>query len=1110
MNAHPLYTPLLTNAVDKVFAIARASNAGRMLVLLKGFPPETVDAMPAEFARLDPEPFDPRGMDLVALVGRSREVARSLFALPADRPIIADYTAYLALRPLVADVVALLGAPVVVLENDLFDGAWPIRTFGASAEALRAIAAEDADGRTDNGEPSMIEAVASLVGRVQPSDRDNRFLVSWLDATRDVDRPIPVFRLFADLLVTDEPLRFEPASSDTAHHALFPDGDGRLAELLADLHEGNPQQGPTSLLVEARAIGDPRLRILNHAFRTAGCALRLVPRSSEHGTPPRAELRETLTRHWGAAASFRRLEIYADPDRSTERIAISQGDVAEAIVTQVEAATSGRGWRDLFLTSPTGAGKSAMFQIPAIHLAAAHGLVTLVVTPLKALMQDQVERLGERGYHGAAFINSDVTCEERERIAADVRAGRISLLYLSPEWILAGDPKSLLGDRRLGLIVIDEAHCVVTWGRDFRSDYWYLGTRLRMMRGGRIGPFVVAAFTATAVYGGNDDMVFDATESLEMRDPLLFIGAVRRDNIAFEIKRPRIVGNHDEEKLRITVGRIADRVRTGDKCIAYFPWRNQVRDAAEALESCGVPAPGCVSGSDDAILRRESIERFRSGATPVMLATKAFGMGVDIPDVNRIYHHAPSGTLADYIQEIGRAARDRSVRGVAEIDFHPRDLKYTKMLGGLSALRQYQVAFVLRKLRDLHKETGRRNLLVSTEDFAFLFDARRDDVDNRVKSALLMIEKDMVRKYGYPAILVRPGFMFSKVYACVERSKEDRLIESPYAEHFSRVATTEENARRDGKCTITDLGDIFEIDLKSLWERHFPKLSFPEIKRRFFRQELLGPSLPVMPRHRLDIRFRHLPSDTRRRFEVLLDALASTFAEFSGVFFDRRDFERALAGRLNDRLLALRATQAVFNMYTVRPLAPRRDTADRDAFIQPRLTPEGERYHVSVQAFTRIRSNATRVFQEIVDCHTAGRYTRFIHQRPDAIHPHLRLALLLESFDLATYTVAGGRTPELFVRINDPAKIGSICKGEYENAILADMERRRHKSEGDVTRFFTLDLDDGERWDLIERYFLGREVFEQDAPERNAPARARAPRNRHAAGKAARATARVR
>ena len=168
-------------------------------------------------------------------------------------------------------------------------------------------------------------------------------------------------------------------------------------------------------------------------------------------------------------------------------------------------------------------------------------------------------------------------------------------------------------------------------------------------------------------------------------------------------------------------------------------------------------------------------DKFHDGRILVVLATKAFGMGVDIDDILEIYHHATSGNLSDYIQEVGRVARRKGMLGTASIDFCNRDLKFTKILYGLSSIKQYQVKYALEKINDLYQRSKKRQMLVSVEDFGFIFSdsaAEYGELERKVKSALLCLEKDLLRKINnqYPIFIVRPKSLFSTVFACIDNA----------------------------------------------------------------------------------------------------------------------------------------------------------------------------------------------------------------------------------------------------------------------------------------------------------------------------------------------------
>ena len=226
--------------------------------------------------------------------------------------------------------------------------------------------------------------------------------------------------------------------------------------------------------------------------------------------------------------NFYDIEMYKDPFNTNEIFKLNQSIIIDTIYKNILKAQDGEYPRDIFVTAPTGAGKSILFQIPAILAAERNNLVTIVISPLIGLMNDQVENIKSMT-RCAATINSDFTPFEKEKIKEDIKNGKISILYISPESLLSNtDITTFIGGRQIGLLVIDEAHTVATWGKNFRPDYWYLGDYLNKLRHNSKHLFPIATFTATATIGnGTEDMYHDIIDSLNM-SPIEFIGNVKR------------------------------------------------------------------------------------------------------------------------------------------------------------------------------------------------------------------------------------------------------------------------------------------------------------------------------------------------------------------------------------------------------------------------------------------------------------------------------------------------------------------------------------------------------------------------------------------------------
>jgi len=298
---------------------------------------------------------------------------------------------------------------------------------------------------------------------------------------------------------------------------------------------------------------------------------------------------------------------------------------------------------DALVLMPTGGGKSLCYQVPAIvRQRAGHG-VTVVVSPLIALMHDQVGALEEAGVH-AAFLNSTQSLEEAQHIEREMLAGRLSLLYAAPERLntprFLAQLTSLHERGLLSLFAIDEAHCVSQWGHDFRSEYLSLSLLHE-----RFPDVPRIALTATA-----DDITrADIIERLQLQDARVFIASFDRPNIRYLIV--------EKDKPREQLLRFIQEDHDGDAGVVYCQSRKKVEETAEWLRGEGISALAYHAGMDSDIRKRHQ-DRFLREDGIVMVATVAFGMGIDKPDVRFVAHLDLPKNIEGYYQETGRAGRD--------------------------------------------------------------------------------------------------------------------------------------------------------------------------------------------------------------------------------------------------------------------------------------------------------------------------------------------------------------------------------------------------------------------------------------------------------------------
>ncbi|GAB4537279.1 MAG: hypothetical protein Kow0063_23790 [Anaerolineae bacterium] len=332
----------------------------------------------------------------------------------------------------------------------------------------------------------------------------------------------------------------------------------------------------------------------------------------------------------------------------------------------VEALLAGQ---DALVVLPTGSGKSFTFQLPALL----RDGTTLVFSPLKALMKDQVDRLLDRGLALADRVDSTQTAEEQERVFQRMRQGTVRLVYVAPERVR--DPRlmaALKEARNIVQVVVDEAHCVHMWGHSFRPDFLYISQLVEAIAEGRGRRPPVAALTATATPAVRASIA----RRLKLRDGYAEIDRnPNRPELRFVVYNQtspgfQVRGRRDKLRILLRILRRADR--NGESAIVYVNTTREAERLAHRLEAMGLDARFYHGKMDDQA-RKDVQDMFLDGQIKVIVATKAFGMGIDKPDIRYVVHYQIPGDIESYFQEAGRAGRDQEVSWCVLL-YHEDDL----------------------------------------------------------------------------------------------------------------------------------------------------------------------------------------------------------------------------------------------------------------------------------------------------------------------------------------------------------------------------------------------------------------------------------------------------
>ena len=999
------------------------------IVVLKGFSPDLIEGLGHYYSLLDDYVIE-NGKIILENINENRLMLSVLSAV-SGKLSICTIESFIKLCTQITGL-GVLQKKICVLDNNMLD-LYP-NPSNADIPDFDSADFEDTDGE------STLYSVFYSFGINDGLKQKVQYIDNYSDSNSCVDVKYLI-----------DPVTFTPESliSDSQDVQILSTKDGSLYNVLESLYY-SMQVSKTMYAVEVEEIGEAGIRVLVEAAKLFGCPIHMHKLSRNINVEPRKELYDLLKRVWGYD-SFRLLRMYKDLSVNRDIVEISQGSIIETVIQQAEYAYRGEREKagNVLLTSPTGAGKSLLFQLAAIYLAEKYGLLTIIVSPLVALMNDQVD--GLTGYEGVATINSNITAAAKESILEGVRGGKINLLYLSPELLLSYTIKTFIGERQLGLLVVDEAHTVTTWGRDFRVDYWFLGDYLRKSRRILNYPFPIFALTATAVWdpSGKNDMIFDTIRSLNMDPCIKFVGVVRRTNIKFEIELSNINQNYEDKRKKLTIQRIREALEANRKTIVYFPFRRTVDAIYLSPDIKDIQSK--VARYHASLFPDEKMvfaNAFRTGESPIMCATKAFGMGIDVSDIHEVYHHAPTGCLSDYVQEIGRLARDPQITGIAKIDFSTNDFRYINQLHGLSAIRQYQLMMVLEKLMAIYRINGeKRNMLISASDFKYIFPLSiPDDVDQNLKSCLLLISNDLLNKLRFHSLIVRPKSLFSKCFVEVPAS-EKRSFYRYYKDYLTH---------------ITD--NIYMLDADKLWVEKYNNISFPMFKSKMASGKIIK-DFHVELRNKVTLTLHDSVKTTLEEVENFFSQ-AHRFLNEMQTSGHRVSIEK-MKSLLPSGYTALKKEQFVetFRLLYATNQGLGGDTA---AYCTTFKTSDGkESFQLLQSGYDNTRNLYLSAYSSTVKSHDLCVFC-------DTHAPIVKVSEFLNSLSLADYYRQGGDQPAIFIRINNPYYLNALIRsGRYRNDILSSINEKFKYSQRIFTYFFTTKMTNEQRWDFIEAYFLG-------------------------------------
>ena len=484
-------------------------------------------------------------------------------------------------------------------------------------------------------------------------------------------------------------------------------------------------------------------------------------------------------------------------------------DLTEKMSLQEKTVRAGLNSSSFLAVFPTGGGKSLTFQLPALMKGSLSRQLTVIISPLVSLMKDQVENLENRfDITKAVAINGLLSPLERQDAIERVENGTAHLLYLSPESLRSPTILRILKQRSIARFVIDEAHCFSSWGQDFRVDYLYIADFIKTSNEGKLtGHIPVSCFTATAKPQVIEDIkaYFKTRLDLELDE---YVTRASRTNLRYEV----IDIQNPEQKM-------AELIRLLSECekpaIIYASRTKRVEQIHGAIKEFGFNST-YFHGKLDKEVKKENMDGFMNGKIDIIVATSAFGMGVDKEDVKSVIHYNISDSLENYIQEAGRAGRNEKIQAQCYILFNEDDLNKHFNLLQQTKINHKQIQQIWKALKNLSALRKSKAISNSALEIAQAagWETEMQELETKVKTSIAALEDQgfLKRKQNSSSIFAN-SLMVSNLPEALKIIHTNETISEKQTEHCSRVL---QRIVKDDECRLDYLAERTGLKLSEI------------------------------------------------------------------------------------------------------------------------------------------------------------------------------------------------------------------------------------------------------------------------------------------------------